>query len=652
MIGGKDDREADKPLGHGLPHWVEAPLADLRKRWGGAWSSDLKGWGKVSRDLARWALIAVPIGVVAGVGAVMFYSLWLLSTYFFLDIIVGIQYPLAGGLQVTWSSSFPRILLLPLVMGLGGVVSGAIAQWFAPEIAGHGTDQAIRAFHQKEGRIRYRVPLLKVLASSITLGTGGAGGREGPVSQVGGGFGSLWADALGLSPSERRIALASGLGAGVGAIFRAPLGGAIYAAEIFYTGDFEPVVFVPAIISSVVSYSIYGSLFGFQSIFASPGGTLWTVPQIPLYALLGLVCAGVGVGFVQMYRRTESWFSRSGLPLSLRAGLGAVSAGVLVLVVYFTLPAEDHYAALAAINVGYGFVQAAMLGQVGSLGVFGPLALLTIGVAVVLRMLTTSLTVGSGGSAGLFGTSVVVGALLGTVIGGLFHLLSPSLVPSQDVAAFVIVGMMAFFGGISKAPLAVLVMVVEMAGSYSLLLPAMLAIFIAYLMTGSNHLYSEQVSTRLRSPAHRDEYRRLLLSEVPVLALTRPEMTHLPPGASIREALQIAANTEQYLFPVKLGQVWQGIVKVSDLLHVPEDERAERRVGELVRPFEVLVPEYASAAEALAMLEQRGVEVAAVLGHEPFVHIVGMVTRVGLSQLRSSAAGVRSGSGDLGTGGG
>lgn len=624
----------------GLRHaWEQGRrIATSPWRLARGWSSS--GWTQVSRDLVRWAAIAIPIGMVAGVGAAAFYALWYGSTEFFLGTIVGITYPLpvsSASDVVLWGSSFPRILLLPLVMAVGGLSAGFLAEKFAPEIAGHGTDQAIRAFHFGEGRVRARVPLLKSVASALTLGTGGSGGREGPTAQIGAGFGSWWAGVLGLSDHDRRIALATGLGAGVGAIFRAPLGGAIYAAEIFYTGDFEPEVFVPAIISSVVSYSIFGAIYGFNTLFATPIGIGWTPAQIPLYVLLGVACAVTGVAFVLMFQGVNGWFGRLHLRLPFRVALGALLASGCVLAVYLVLPSDGHFAALAAIDVGYGFVQAAMLGQVGLIA-FAPVALLTIAVALVLRMIASSLTVGSGGSAGLFGTSVVVGALVGTVIGGFFHWLSPGLVPTADVAAFVIVGMMAFFGGISKAPLAVLVMVVEMAGGYSLLLPAMLAIFLAYVLTGNHRLYTDQIPNRFRSPAHREEFRQSVLGEMPVGSVGRSERAFFPSSVRVREALQVAARSDQTVFGVVEGERWLGFVRVRDLLEVPEETHGERLVADLVHPFQLTVRDDVSTIEALEMMEKAGVEVAALLSTGPVVQVRGLVTRSGLLQARSPPA--------------
>jgi CIC family chloride channel protein len=613
-------------------------------------------WLGGSRTLLRWAIISVPIGLVAGFGAVAFFSLWLFLTESLLGVVVGIRYPLAGlppGGVVLWGSSFPRILLLPLVAGLGGLGAGVLGQRFAPEILGHGTDEAIVAFHRRSGKIRARVPFLKMVASALTLGSGGAGGREGPVAQVGAGFGSVWATTLRLTPRERRIALATGLGAGVGAIFKAPLGGALYATEIFYLSDFEPDVFVPAVMASVTSYAVYGLFFGFSTLFASPLGVGFSIDQLPLYALLGILCAGAGVAFVKMYARIQRWFSGRSWPVFGRVALGGAASGATVLVAYFLVPQSGHLVALASVDVGYGFVQAVMLQQTG-LESLGLLAVAILLLAVVVRMVATSFTVGSGGAAGLFGTSVVIGAFLGSSVGYLFRFFFPQEVPFAAISGFAIVGMMAFFGGISKAPLAVLVMVVEMAGSYSLLLPAMLAIFIAYAATGGNHLYSAQLPSRLYSPAHQEEYRDLILQQMPLADLPREAEIQLPPSTPVAHALEAMARTGKTTLPVVEEGQLVGVVHLLRLTSLPEIVRSQVPVMEVVDPCLAIVSSEASAAEALAVMDRVQTSEAAIVSAEPPVRFIGLVSRGGILHLlptENSSPGEAEGEAPRSTGG-
>jgi chloride channel protein, CIC family len=592
-------------------------------------------WTNVYRDLGRWAIIAVPIGIVAGLGAAAFYYLINLFTGTLLVQLAGLTLPSEGTSalsQLAWSSSFPRILIVPALMVVGGLVVGTIVWGGAPEVAGHGTDATIRAFHRNAGKIRVRVPILKTIASAITLGTGGSGGREGPVSQIGGGFGSLWSDVFGLGDRDRRIALATGMGAGIGAIFRAPLGGAVYSAEILYTGDFEPEVFVPAIISSVVAYSVYSSIFGFHTLFATPAALAsyaFDPERLPLYALLGIVCGAIGILFVWMYHRTDAWFGSRGWSPAVRPAIGAAIAGAIFLGAYFVLPEQGHFASLSSLSIGYGFVQAVMLGQLSS-GNFTAMVLTILLAAVFLRMVMTSFVVGSGGSAGLFGTSVVVGAFLGTVVGGISHNLLPGLVPLTVVPVFSIVGMMSFFGGISKAPLGVLIMVVEMAGTYTILPAAMLSIFVAYVVTGHSHMYTEQLPSRIQSPAHQEEYRSYFLSGTPIAEIAAHESEAVPPSMRVGEAIELAVMNGRSVLSVQDGVAWLGAVRLKDLLEVPADQKSETRMADLVRPVELLLPADLSADESLRRMEAQGSNVAAVLSIEGPSRVIGLVTRRGI----------------------
>jgi chloride channel protein, CIC family len=586
----------------------------------------------------------VPIGIVAGLGAAAFYYLINLVSGVLLGQVAGLSLPSEGTLnpaQLVWSSSFPRILLLPALMIGGGLVVGIVAFRLAPEVAGHGTDATIRSFHREAGRVRLRAPILKTLLSAVTLGTGGSGGREGPVSQIGGGFGSLWSDLVGLGDRDRRVCLATGMGAGIGAIFRAPLGGAVYAAEILYTGDFEPEVFVPGIIASVVSYSVYSSIFGFHTLFATPvslASYAFDPERLPLFAVLGLVCGGTGLLFVWMYHRTDSWFgTRSWSPL-WRPATGAALASAVFLGAYLLIPSQGHFVSLSSLSIGYGFAQAAMLGDLAQ----GTFTLLVIGLlvaAVLLRMVMTSLVVGSGGSAGLFGTSVVVGALLGTAVGGAFHTLLPGLVSLPVVAVFSIVGMMSFFGGISKAPLGVLIMVVEMVGSYSVLPAAMLSIFIAYVATGRSHIYTEQLPSRLQSPAHVQEYRDYFLATVPIGEIAAYESEPVAPSLRASAAIELAVRHGRAVLSAEEDGSWLGAVRLSDLLDVPSERRDEVRVSDLVRPVPLLLPSDLSADESLRRMDAQGEDIAAVIDVEGSSRVVGLVTRRGIRTPGARAAG-------------
>jgi CIC family chloride channel protein len=266
------------------------------------------------RSLLKWAVISTVIGIVAGIGAIAFYAAIHLATSVFLGSIVGYRPPdPAGegqmGVMSFWASAHPW--LLPVITTLGGLVAGIIVCTLAPEAEGHGTDAAIAAFHQGKS-IRARIPLIKLVASAITIGTGESAGREGPAVQISAGFGSILATLLKLDEQDRRIALTTGIGAGIGAIFRAPLGGAILAAEILYTNDLEIEAIIPAFIASLVGYSLFGVWLGWNPIFTPPEKlTFSSPPQLLYYVALGLLCGGIGLLYTRgfyglMFRQKEA----------------------------------------------------------------------------------------------------------------------------------------------------------------------------------------------------------------------------------------------------------------------------------------------------------------------------------------------------------
>ena len=203
--------------------------------------------------------IGLLVGVFSGLTAVTFFYLLQLGKHFTLHFLAGFASPAPEGERILENSGNLHFnqwifFLLPVVTGL---LSGLIVYRFAPEAEGHGTDAMIDAFHNKKGNIRGRVPLIKGIATLLTLSGGGSAGREGPIAQIGAGIGSKIANLLGLSDKERRILLLAGCGGGLSAIFRAPLGGALTSIEVLYRRDFETEALIPTIISSITAYIIF-----------------------------------------------------------------------------------------------------------------------------------------------------------------------------------------------------------------------------------------------------------------------------------------------------------------------------------------------------------------------------------------------------------
>jgi CIC family chloride channel protein len=491
---------------------------------------------------------AVLVGIVAGLGAVVFTIACQLVVRATLDEIAG--YRAVGPdreARVGWipESTQPlRPWLLPVSALLGGLVSGFLVFKFAPEAEGHGTDSVIAAYHHHQGQIRPRVPLIKLFASAITIGTGGSGGREGPIAQIGAGFGSLLARLLGLSPAERRILLAAGMGAGIAAIFRAPLAGALFAAEVLYSSpEFEPEVIIPAAIASVVAYSTFGLFFGWDPLFQTPPLQFNNVMQLGAYFVLAVAMAMLAM----VYTRTFYWFtylfSKMRLRRWLRPAIGAALSGVVAVALYYSFDEERRHLTLSVLSFGYGILQDG----------FNDLAKLsaTVLIAVALgKILTTSLTIGSGGSGGVFGPSMVIGGCAGGAFGLLLNRWWPELAPQP--ASFMIIGMAGFFAAAAKTPFSTLIMVCELTGDYRLLVPALWVCTLAYLLSDEQSLYQSQVKGRYNSPAHQGGYIREVLAGQTVcdILTDRATVDALSPSDPLPAVLDRFDTTARIVLPV------------------------------------------------------------------------------------------------------
>ena len=520
---------------------------------------DLEGGGKWHRYFAKWITIAVLIGIVCGLSALALLEAIRIMTQVTLGYIAGYTPPLAGGEGGPTNLVLPaRTYLIPAVTALGGLLGGLIIYFLAPEAAGVGTDAAIKAFHRGGANIRSRVPFIKLITSAITIGTGGTSGREGPIAQIGAGAGSALSNLLRLDKRSREIMLAAGLGAGIASIFKAPLAGAIISAEIFYTRDFEVDALIPGFVASVVGYSIVGYAIGWQPIFTTNvSPTEFRNPlSLPFYALLGVLCALLTRMLIRIYHPMTAAFGRWKVPLYIKTTVGGLATGLIGISV------------LSVLGTGYGWTQIALNGTFSQ---FPPMLILA---AVLAEMVSLSFTLGSGGSGGIFGPSIVIGGLLGTVVGYGLNLIVPSIVPNPS--DFAIVGMMAFFAADGKAPISTIVLVAEMSGGYGLLAPSMFAVAPAFLLSGDQSVFPSQVPTRFESPAHAEEFEALELERTPV----REVMLHDPPSVAPETSLVVVQdkmeeNNLDVMPIVDKRNKLVGVIRVEDLNMVPEEKRSE-----------------------------------------------------------------------------
>ncbi|MBI3179521.1 MAG: chloride channel protein [Deltaproteobacteria bacterium] len=532
-------------------------MRDLLHRVRGAWRNAT--WRQAVRLVGHAGLV----GLVAGLAAIAFHALSQGLFDLCMTEIAG-YLPRAAGAPAPTSvdGSTLRPYFLFGLPALGGLLSGWLVVRFAPEAGGHGTDAVLAAYHQRGGVIAGRVPLIKALASILTLGSGGSGGREGPISQIGAGFGSVVERWLTLSARERRVLLAAGMGAGVGAIFRAPLAGALFASEIHYReAEFESEAIIPSAVASIVSYCVYSLAFGWEPLFHTGALAFRDPRELGAYTALALAVSAAAYVFIKVFYWTRDRFKA--LPLSpyLKPALGGLLTGAVGVALYLATGNGDLLSVMA---FGYGALQGALNGEIGIM----VLLLIAAG-----KMVTTSLTIGSGGSAGVFGPSMVIGGAVGGAVGLALHQLFPGVV--VEPAAYVLVGMAGFFAGAANTPVSTLIMVSEMSGNYHLLLPALWVATLSYLLLRRVSLYEHQVATRADSPAHRGDFRLDVLADMTVRDVfdpARPFVT-FGPGTPLGDILKRAGGTHQSYFPiVDAGDKLTGILSLNDVREYLYDE--------------------------------------------------------------------------------
>jgi len=515
--------------------------------------------------IRKWLILGLLIGVVAGLGAVVFVNALQLATHLLLGVIGGYTPPSPvneGG--ITAAGHFARAWAIPLIVGCGGLVSGLIVYRFAPEAAGHGTDAAIAAVHRDPKGIRPTTPIVKLVASAITIGSGGSGGREGPTAQISAGFASFLARALALSQDDARIAVTIGIGAGIGAIFRTPLGGALVGAEILYLHDFETAAIVPGLVASIASFSVYGAIEGFAPIFGyHPGFTFDRPVQLVYYALIGVLAALVGLLYDKTFWTMHGRFKRSSLPKWLAPALGGLLVGFLAL------------AFPEVLGTGYGWVQKMMSPDILSF----PIWLLLL--LPLAKILATSLSIGSGGSGGIFGPGMVIGALVGAAVWRVLEHFAPGVPLSP--APFVIVGMMASFGSIGHIPIATMIMVAEMTGNLSLLAPAMVAVGIATLIVGDHHIYHSQLPSRKDAPAHRFRFGLTPVGALPVSSIMSEPPLAIQANAPALAAIEQLEGSQLDAAPVvQTDGAFVGVLEATDAARPEQD--VQSTAGDLATP--------------------------------------------------------------------
>lgn len=536
------------------------------------------------------------VGVATGFGSVTF--LWLL-----------------GHIQ-SWTLSLEATLGTVsgrfLAMATAGLIVGLVSHVWSREARGHGVPDVMEAVALRGGQMRSRVTTLKVLAATLTLGAGGSAGWKGPMVQLGSAFGSGVGQILRFGSERVRTLVACGAAAGIAATLNAPIAGAIFAQEVIlnnFTARYFGMVVISGVAASIVSRSFLGD----QPAFAVPAYPLNHPAELGVYIVLGLLAAVVSVVFIHIFYRAEELFDGWPVPLYLRTVTGMLLTAALAL----PLPRWQ------VLGPGLPLIGETIAEDFNvSLGLMAGL--------LVLKLLATSSTLGSGNSGGVFAPSLFMGAILGGIVGRIAHNLWPGIV--LHPGAYAIVGMAALFAGVVRAPITAVLIIFEMSGDYKLILPLMLATVISTLFAES--LLRESIYTRklrLRG-VHLQGGRDVdIMQSVSVGEVMAQNYRTISADATLTELSDLFSQSRSHgiLALDESGQLW-GVVTITDLDRAVSDGLSrETTVARIGTPFERLVLAFPdeTMGEAMARMSVRGFGRLPVVARDNQRRVVGLIRR-------------------------
>ncbi|MCF6278262.1 MAG: chloride channel protein [Anaerolineales bacterium] len=553
---------------------------------------------------------AILVGLGTGVGAIILHYLMYAVSW--------VGYDWLPQVTAAWGKAY--ILIVPVV---GGLIVGPLIYFFAREAKGHGVPEVMEAIALKGGRIRPIVALIKSVASAITIGIGGSAGREGPMVQIGSALGSTLGQKLNLSEGRIRNLVACGAAGGIAATFNAPIAGVLFALEII-AGEFDVKYFSSVVISAVTASVIGRSFFGAEPALHIPVAyginSLW---EFAFYALLGLGSGIVGAAFVRMLYWTEDRFEEwKAVPEWVQPAIGGLAFGLIALA-YPILTGIKWDVTPQIFGVGYNIIESALASQ---------LALGVVLVFLVLKMIVTSLTLGSGGSGGIFAPGLFMGAMFGTAFEIVINRLFPGI--AAPPGAYALVGMAAVFSATAHAPLTAVLILFELTGDYKIMLPLMLTVVIATLLAkellNGESIYTLKLTRkgiRLHQGKDVDVLQGVLVSEV-----MSKKIHTINKDMNLKELSRIFNQTRHHGVAIldQRGKLW-GMVTISDLEYAINSEMplSKTTIAEIGTPYEKLSTIYPdeSIGDALNKMSRRGFGRLPVISRDDPQHLLGLIQR-------------------------
>ena len=559
--------------------------------------------GRVTISQTTFLIVtAVIVGTGGGFGAVAFRALISAETYLAFNIIGAALGRVIG------------VLAIVAQLALGGIIAAWIASTFAPEAKGHGVPEVMEAVALRGGKMRPRVIAVKALASATSIGFGGSCGREGPIVQIGSTIGSVIGQLVRAPAPIVRTLVACGAAAGISATFNAPIGGVFFAAEVIL-GEFAPRSFAAIVVSSVLAAVIGRAFLGNHPSFSAAGFELVSPYELVLYAVLGVIAAVWATGFVRMLYFFEDRFEAFKIPPWVKGGIGFALVGVIGI----WLP--------QIFGVGYVPMQQVLDQHVG---VGRALAL------AVAKPLATSLTLGSGGSGGVFAPSLFTGAFVGDAFGRVVHEMFPTWTATG--AAYGLVGMAALFAAAAEAPMTAILIVFEMSNDYRIILPLMVCVVIATVV-GRRLLGSTVYEMKLirRGVDWQRVRRPRFLSRVKIATIVRNAPVIAQLHDVIVDVVERGREAGELAVPVCNGQRFIGIVTSADLAGALREGKGAQRISSIVQTMNHVLEPDDTVERAATLMADAPIPLLPVV--DPQDHrLLGIVTRRDVLQAYRSLA--------------
>jgi CIC family chloride channel protein len=553
-------------------------------------------------------IFANVIGVGAGFGAILFRWLIAFFQHLFFD---------KGEHVLSFTGSY-YVILIPAI---GGLFVGLLIFFFSPESKGHGVPEVMLAVATEGSQIRPRVAAMKAVISSICIGSGGSVGREGPIVQISSALGSALGQLFHFPEEKKKILIACGAAGGIAATFNAPIAGIFFGLEIIlreYGTRFFSSVVLSAVTATVISRTFLGS----QPAFAVAPYELVSSWELFFYMALGLLAALTGWIFIKFLYKTEDIFDRMKVPAYLKPAIG----GLLLGIIGFYYP--------QIFGVGYPSIEKTLIGNMA------PLLILTL---VGLKLIATSLTLGSGGSGGVFAPSLFIGVMLGSSFGSLAHLIFPAMEISPG--AYGLVGMAAVFAGAAQAPISAIMILFEMTGDYKIILPLMISCVLATVIIkkmSRESIYTLKLHRRgidIMKINQQDLMELIIVSEAMFVHVITAVDT-----MTVRNAGLMIKSTTHRGFPVLNGEGrLAGVVTQQDINKALNKGKGDDPVSEIMtRDLIVCYPDE-TLKTALEKLGERNIGRIPVVEKNDPTHLVGIITRKGIinaynTELRKTEA--------------